>query len=137
MPPPLPEPPGVAGLPPWLPRLAPRLARLVPRLARLAPSLARLSPWLVRMAGVLGRSLHAWVDHRASSKGAALAFYTLFSMTPILILAIAGAGYFSAPPPPRARSSRNSRPWSATMARRRSPRCWPGRATRPPAWPPP
>jgi len=94
MPPPLPEPPGVAGLPPWLPRLAPRLARLVPRLARLAPSLARLSPWLVRMAGVLGRSLHAWVDHRASSKGAALAFYTLFSMTPILILAIAGAGYF-------------------------------------------
>lgn len=36
----------------------------------------------------------AWVDHRASSKGAALAFYTLFSMTPILILAIAGAGHF-------------------------------------------
>ncbi|MFI4941395.1 MAG: YihY/virulence factor BrkB family protein, partial [Burkholderiales bacterium] len=34
------------------------------------------------------------IDHRAGSKGAALAFYTLFSMTPILILAIAGAGYF-------------------------------------------
>lgn len=33
---------------------------------------------------------------RPSSRqqGAALAFYTLFSMTPILILAIAGAGYF-------------------------------------------
>ncbi len=46
------------------------------------------------MYAVLTRSLNAWIDHRASSKGAALAFYTLFSMTPILILAIAGAGYF-------------------------------------------
>lgn len=43
--------------------------------------------------GVLRRSVHAWIDHRAGSKGAALAFYTLFSMTPILVLAIACAGY--------------------------------------------
>lgn len=41
---------------------------------------------------ILARSLHSWIDHRPGSKGAALAFYTLFSMTPILILAIAGAG---------------------------------------------
>ncbi len=40
------------------------------------------------------QSLHAWINHRADSKGAALAFYTLFSMTPILVLAIAVAGYF-------------------------------------------
>jgi membrane protein len=46
------------------------------------------------LRAVLGRSLVAWIDHRASSKGAALAFYTLFSLAPILILAIAGAGYF-------------------------------------------
>jgi membrane protein len=46
-----------------------------------------------RMHAVLTRSLNAWMDHRAGSKGAALAFYTLFSLTPILILAIAGAGY--------------------------------------------
>jgi membrane protein len=46
------------------------------------------------MVAVLTGSLHAWIDHRAGSKGAALAFYTLFSMAPILILAIAGAGYF-------------------------------------------
>ncbi len=46
------------------------------------------------MRAILIQSLNAWIDHRASSKGAALAFYTLFSMTPILILAIAGAGYF-------------------------------------------
>jgi membrane protein len=46
------------------------------------------------MLAVLASSLRAWFDHRAGSKGAALAFYTLFSMVPILILAIAGAGYF-------------------------------------------
>ncbi len=50
--------------------------------------------WLSGMHAVLTKSLNAWIDHRATSKGAALAFYTLFSMTPILILAIAGAGYF-------------------------------------------
>jgi membrane protein len=49
--------------------------------------------WLVRLKIVLIESLNSWVDHRASSKGAALAFYTLFSMTPILVLAIAFAGY--------------------------------------------
>jgi membrane protein len=49
---------------------------------------------MTRMQAVLVKSLNAWIDHRASSKGAALAFYTLFSMTPILILAIAAAGYF-------------------------------------------
>ena len=38
--------------------------------------------------------MKGWIAHRAGSKGAALAFYTLFSMAPILILAIAGAGYF-------------------------------------------
>lgn len=43
---------------------------------------------------VLTETIQSWIDHRAGSKGAALAFYTLFSMTPILILAIAGAGYF-------------------------------------------
>jgi membrane protein len=46
------------------------------------------------MGSVLMKSLAAWIDHRAGSKGAALAFYTLFSMAPILVLAIAGAGYF-------------------------------------------
>jgi membrane protein len=43
---------------------------------------------------VLRDSANAWFDQRASSKGAALAFYTLFSMTPILLLAVVVAGYF-------------------------------------------
>ena len=49
--------------------------------------------WIRRLKIVLIESLKSWIDHRASSKGAALAFYTLFSMTPILVLAIAVAGY--------------------------------------------
>jgi membrane protein len=47
-----------------------------------------------RLIEVLVESLKGWIAHRAGSKGAALAFYTLFSMAPILILAIAAAGYF-------------------------------------------
>ena len=49
---------------------------------------------MYRMYRVLAESLKSWIDHRSASKGAALAFYTLFSMTPILVLAIAVAGYF-------------------------------------------
>src|SRR5689334_15417125 len=43
---------------------------------------------------IMRLSLNSWLDHRDSSRGAALAFYTLFSLTPILILSIAIAGYF-------------------------------------------
>lgn len=50
--------------------------------------------WVWRLKTVLIASLTSWIDHRAASKGAALAFYTLFSMAPILVLAIAVAGYF-------------------------------------------
>jgi membrane protein len=34
-----------------------------------------------------------WLDHRASRTGAALAFYTVFSLAPVLILSIAIAGF--------------------------------------------
>ena len=52
-----------------------------------------MSRWPGQLREVLIDSLKGWIAHRAGSKGAALAFYTLFSMAPILILAIAGAGY--------------------------------------------
>src|SRR5690348_6415262 len=35
-----------------------------------------------------------WSDHQASRIGAALAFYTVFSLGPILLLAVAVAGFF-------------------------------------------
>lgn len=43
---------------------------------------------------LLKESVKAWIEQRAASKGAALAFYTLFSMTPILLLAVVVSGYF-------------------------------------------
>lgn len=49
---------------------------------------------LKHIGRLLFASVKAWFDHRASSKGAALAFYTLFSLTPILVLAVALVGYF-------------------------------------------
>src|SRR5674476_596147 len=50
--------------------------------------------WIRDLKIVLNESLTSWINHRGDSKGAALAFYTLFSMTPILMLAIVVAGYF-------------------------------------------
>jgi membrane protein len=50
--------------------------------------------WVQRLQQLLLESVRSWIKHRGDSKGAALAFYTLFSMTPILVLAIVVAGYF-------------------------------------------
>jgi membrane protein len=52
------------------------------------PSLAQ------RLRFVLIGALKAWINQRIASKGAALAFYTLFSLTPVLVLVIAIAGFF-------------------------------------------
>jgi len=46
------------------------------------------------MIDLLTETLKGWMKHRAASRGAALAFYTLFSMAPILLLTVAVAGYF-------------------------------------------
>lgn len=43
---------------------------------------------------VMRCAVSEWSEHRAASKGAALAFYTLFSLAPVLVLVIAIAGLF-------------------------------------------
>lgn len=43
---------------------------------------------------LVNESVMEWINDRASRKGAALAFYTVFSLAPILIVAIAIAGLF-------------------------------------------
>jgi len=42
---------------------------------------------------LLREAANAWSDHRASSMGAALAFYATFSIAPILVITIAIAGF--------------------------------------------
>lgn len=46
------------------------------------------------LGGLLVESAKQWSSHRASSKGAALALYMVFSLAPMLILVIAVAGAF-------------------------------------------
>ncbi|MCG2584443.1 YihY/virulence factor BrkB family protein [Massilia sp. TS11] len=58
-----------------------------------------MRPWLRRLrraplVDVLVCAVREWLAHRAASKGAALAYYTLFSMAPVLVLVIAIAGLF-------------------------------------------
>lgn len=45
------------------------------------------------LGAILAGSLRGWIRHRTPSKGAALAFYTLFSMAPMLILGLSLAGH--------------------------------------------
>lgn len=51
-------------------------------------------PFSRQVVHVMRCAVTEWLGHRASSKGAALAFYTLFSLAPILVLVIAIAGFF-------------------------------------------
>lgn len=52
------------------------------------------NPFSRQLGQVLRCAVEQWFRHRASSKGAALAFYTTFSIAPILVLVIAVAGFF-------------------------------------------
>jgi membrane protein len=47
-----------------------------------------------RMIPVFRCAVTEWIEHRDASNGAALAFYTLFSIAPVLVLVIAIAGFF-------------------------------------------
>jgi membrane protein len=47
-----------------------------------------------QLVHVMRCAVTEWMAHRAASKGAALAFYSLFSLAPILVLVIAVAGFF-------------------------------------------
>src|ERR1700760_1332233 len=49
--------------------------------------------FIVRLYRLTRDSVNAWLDHNASSLGASLAYYTLFSIAPILVIAVAVAGY--------------------------------------------
>lgn len=50
--------------------------------------------YLRSLGRIFYSSATAWMSHRAASKGAALALYTLFSLAPILILVVAVASRF-------------------------------------------
>lgn len=51
-------------------------------------------PFSRQLLHVMRCAVTEWMEHRAASKGAALAYYSLFSLAPILVLVIAIAGFF-------------------------------------------
>lgn len=67
--------------------------RTMSHAARSPPGVPRSGSRTRDVARIVGKSVLAWFDHNASSLGAALAFYTIFSVAPILIIAVAIAGY--------------------------------------------
>ena len=52
--------------------------------------MAKLTPWA--LVQIIKEAVSAWIEDRAASMGAALAFYSAFSLAPLLIIAIAIAG---------------------------------------------
>jgi membrane protein len=58
------------------------------------PQRSRAASVLAGIWMLLRDAAEGWLAHRASSTGAALAFYTVFSLAPVLILSIAIAGFF-------------------------------------------
>jgi membrane protein len=57
-----------------------------------APAFVRRAPGLLTAWVLVRETVSGWIDHRASSLGAALAYYTAFSLAPLLLIAIAVAG---------------------------------------------
>lgn len=47
-----------------------------------------------RLRSAIWGAVRGWSDHQAASRGAALSFYTLFSLAPILLLVLSIAGLF-------------------------------------------
>src|ERR1700722_19000971 len=58
------------------------------------PHRARAAFVLKAIWRLMRDAANGWLDHNASRTGAALAFYTVFSLAPILTLSIAIAGFF-------------------------------------------
>src|ERR1700747_3534557 len=48
--------------------------------------------WLSRSVSLCKKAVNKWVDDRAPTMGAAIAYYTVFSLAPMLVMVIAVAG---------------------------------------------
>jgi membrane protein len=49
--------------------------------------------WLQGWVSMCTKAVCAWLDDRAPTMGAAIAFYTVFSLAPMLVIVIAVAGF--------------------------------------------
>lgn len=58
---------------------------------------ARALRWWTQLRAIAGDALHRFVEDRAPRMGAALAYYTLFSLAPLLLIVITLAGLWLGP----------------------------------------
>ena len=72
----------------WRPPLPKGAARLPVELSLFAGFLGPLKAW----ASLGKTTVYSWLDDRAPTMGAAIAFYTVFSLAPMLVIVIAVAG---------------------------------------------
>jgi membrane protein len=70
---------------------APQAARIA-RPAQVPPVARPAGAWYLRQWHMIKEAVSAWIDDYAPSMGAALSYYTLFSLAPLLIIVIAVAG---------------------------------------------
>jgi membrane protein len=56
---------------------------------------------------ILKETASDWMEDQAPTLGAALAYYTVFSLAPLLIIALPSQGWFLGKRPRRVRSSTN------------------------------
>jgi membrane protein len=54
----------------------------------------RVGAWSIDIFAIARKTVTAWMAHNASSSGAAIAFYTLFAIAPILVIAVGIASAF-------------------------------------------
>lgn len=48
----------------------------------------RIGAWSIDLFAIARKTVTAWIAHNASSSGAAIAFYTLFAIAPIVVIAV-------------------------------------------------
>src|SRR5438045_2194927 len=55
-------------------------------------AMRRWPTWLQEWLSLCERAIYKWLDDRAPTMGAAIAYYTVFSLAPMLVMVIAVAG---------------------------------------------
>ena len=81
--------------------------------------------------GLVKAAISGWVDDYAQSMGAALAYYTMFSIAPLLLIVISIAGLCSAIKPRAAKSSVSWQGCWALLARLQCKACLKACASQP------
>jgi uncharacterized BrkB/YihY/UPF0761 family membrane protein len=80
----------------------------------LTSRLANVAHFMANTWFLIKGTAQNWVDHKDARQGAAIAYYSVFSLGPVLVIAVAIAGLSLAERPPVEESNRSSMGCSVT-----------------------